>query len=142
MPPRAGYKGKVKIGATTVGGATTWNYSGDVRQMLDAGEFGQEGNVEIPGGFVGGDVTIQGNFLLDTDAGQQLLKTNYESGANITNLQLYLSETDSVYMELDNSTTPASYCNVTSYNSTSTEKAGIGKFTATLHVSGRMVPNP
>ena len=140
MTLKAGYKGRVKIGATTIGGVTTWSSSGAVREMLEDTEFGDEHKTFIPGQIEGGEITITGNYLMDEDTGQQLLKTNFDSGDPITNIMLYLSETDSFYMTPDDSTTPASYVTVTNYDSVDNDKSGVGTFTCTLKVSGKLKP--
>jgi len=140
MALKAGYKGKVKIGATTIGGATTWSYSGSTREMLEDTEFGDEHKTFIPGQIEGGEITISGNYLMDEDSGQQLLKTKYDSGDPITDVALYLSEADSFYMTPDDSTTPASYVTISSYDNVDNDKAGVGTFTCTMKVSGKLKP--
>jgi len=140
MAAKAGYKGKVKIGAVTIGGSTSWTYSGATRNMLPIDELGDEVITHIPGQIEGGEVTITGNYLMDTDAGQQLLKTRFDAGTQITDLLLYMSLTDAVYMTPDDTTTPASFATVTSYDNVGDEKSGVGTFTATLKVSGLLKP--
>lgn len=136
MTLKAGYKGKVKIGAVVIGGSTTWNYSGDVRNMLPKDEFGHEIITHIPGQIEGGDISIAGNYLMDEDTGQQLLKTRFDAGTQITDITLFLSLADNYYMTPDNTTTPASYATVTNYNAVGNDKSGVGTFTCTLKVSG------
>jgi len=140
MALKAGYKGKVKIGATTIGGSTTWSYSGSTREMLEDTEFGDEHKTFIPGQIAGGDITISGNYLMDEDTGQQLLKTDFDSGDPITNIALYLSETDVFYMTPDSTTTPASYVTITNYDNVNNDKSGTGSFTCTMKVSGKLKP--
>jgi len=140
MALKAGYKGKVKIGATTIGGSTTWSYSGATREMLEDTEFGDEHKTFIPGQIEGGEITISGNYLMDEDTGQQLLKTDFDSGDPITNIALYLSETDSFYMTPDSTTTPASYVTITNYDNVNNDKSGTGSFTCTMKVSGKLKP--
>lgn len=138
--PKAGYKGKVKIGAVVIAGSATWAYGGSVRTMLPTDEFGDEIVTEIPAQITGGEITITGNYLMDTDEGQQLLKTRFDSGDQITDIKLYISETDGIYHTPDDTTTPASYVTVTNYDNLSHDKSGVGTFTATLKVSGKMKP--
>lgn len=140
MTLKAGYKGKVKIGATTIGGSTAWSYSGAARELHEDTEFGDEHKTHIPGQIEGGEITISGNYLMFEDTGQQLLKTNFDSGAQITNVQLFISETDSIYMTLDDTTTPASYCTITNYDNVGNDKSGVGTFTCTMKVSGKLKP--
>jgi len=135
---RAGYKGRVKIGAVTIAGSATWAYGGSVRAMEDDSEFGDEHKTFVPLQIEGGEITITGNCLLLDDAGQQLLKTRFNAGSQITDLKLYIDESDSKYYEPDPTTTPASYVTVTKYDDVSHPKAGIMTFTATLKVSGKM----
>lgn len=140
MSLKAGYKGRVKIGGTAIGGSTTWAYSGSARTMLPDDEFGDEHLTFIPGQIEGGEITITGNYLMDEDTGQQLLKTDFDAGTSITNIMLYLSETDSFYMTPDDSTTPASFCTVTNYDNVGNDKSGVGTFTCTLKLSGKLKP--
>ena len=138
MTLKAGYKGKVLIGAVVIGGSTTWSNSGAVRVMLEDTEFGDEHLTHIPGQIEGGEITVTGNYLIDEDAGQQLLKTRFDSGAQITDLKLYLSLGDAFYQTPDSTTTPASFVTCTKYNNVDNDKAGIGTFNATFKVSGKM----
>lgn len=138
--PKAGYKGKVKIGAVTIAGSATWSYSGSVREMLPTDEFGDEIVTEIPGQITGGEVTITGNYLMSQDAGQQLLKTRFDAGTAMTDLYLYISETDSIYMMPDDTTTPASYATITNYDNVGHDKSGVGTFTCTVKISGKLKP--
>jgi len=140
MTLKAGYKGKVTIGAVTIGGSTTWNSSGATRTMLEDTEFGDEHNTHIPGQIEGGEVTISGNYLMDEDAGQQLLKTRFDAGTQITDLRLYVSTSDAFYLTPDATTTPASYCTITNYDAVANDRAGVGTFTCTLKISGKMRP--
>lgn len=138
--PKAGYKGAIYIGAVKVAGSATWAYGGSVRVMLPTDEFEDEIVTEIPGQITGGEITITGNYLLDSDAGQQLLKTKFDSGDPITDIKLYISKTDNIYHTPDDTTTPASYATVTNYDNLGHDKSGVGTFTATLKVSGKMKP--
>lgn len=134
--PKAAYKGKVKIGAVTIAGSATWNYSGDVRTMIPTPEFGDEIITHIPAQIEGGEITITGNFLEAQDEGQQLLKTRFRAGTGMTDLYLYISETDGIYMKPDDTTTPASFATITNYNTVTHESSGIGSFTCTIKISG------
>ena len=139
MALKAGYKGRIKIGATVVAGCATWSYSGDVREMLEDTEFGDEIKTHIPGQIEGGELSISGNFLIDEDSGQQLLKTRFDAGTQMTDLEAYLSETDSFYLTPDSATTPASFATCTSYLAVTNDKSGVGTFTATFKISGKML---
>lgn len=138
--PKAGYKGRVLIGAVVIAGSATWSYGGSVRTMLPTDEFADEIVTDIPGQITGGEVTVTGNYLQSQDAGQQLLKTRFDSGDPITDLKLYISETDGIYLEPDSTTTPASYTTVTNYDAVTHDKSGIGTFTCTMKVSGKLKP--
>jgi len=138
MTLKAGYKGKVLIGAVVIGGSTTWSNSGAVRAMLEDTEFGDEHLTHIPGQIEGGEITVTGNYLIDEDAGQQLLKTRFDSGEQITDIKLYLSQGDGFYQTPDPDTTPATYVTCTKYNNVDNDKAGVGTFNATFKVSGKM----
>ena len=138
--PKAGYKGKVKIGSVVIAGSAVWAYGGSVRTMLPTDEFGDEIITDIPLQITGGEVTITGNYLMSQDAGQQLLKTRFDSGDQITDLKLYESETDSTYLTPDNTTTPPSYVTVTNYDAVTHDKSGVGTFSCTMKVSGKLLP--
>lgn len=138
--PKAGYKGRVLIGAVVIAGSASWSYGGSVRTMLPTDEFGDEIVSDIPAQIVGGEVTITGNYLMSQDAGQQLLKTRFDSGDQITDLKLYISETDGIYLTPDNTTSPPSYVTVTNYDAVTHDKSGVGTFTCTFKVSGKLLP--
>lgn len=138
--PKAGYKGAIYIGSTKIGGGTTWNYPGSVRTMLPTDEFEDEIVTEIPGQITGAEVTITGHYLMSADAGQQLLKTKFDSGDPITDLMLYISKTDAIYLTPDDTTTPASYATVTNYDNVAHDKSGTGTFTCTIKISGKLKP--
>lgn len=138
--PKAGYKGDIYIGAVRIAGGATWAYGGSVRTMLPTDEFNDEIVTEIPGQITGGEITITGNYLMDSDAGQQLLKTYFDSGDQLTTIKLYISHTDGIYHTPDSTTTPASYVTVTNYDNITHDKSGVGTFTCTMKVSGKMSP--
>jgi len=138
MPPKAGYKGAVYIGAVKIGGSTTWGYGGSVRQMQAVDEFENEIVTDLPLQIVGGEITITGHYLQDSDAGQQLLATLFKSGAQITDIKLYTDKTNNIYKTPDDTTDPASYVTVVNYDNIGDDKSGTGTFTATLKVSGEM----
>ncbi len=138
--PKAGYKGRVKIGEVVIAGSATWSYGGNTRTMHPTDEFGDEIVTEIPLQITGGEITITGNFLQAQDAGQQLLKTRFDAGTAMTDLKLFISETDDVYMTPDDTTTPASYATITSWDAIAHDKSGVGTFTCTIKVSGKMKP--
>ncbi len=138
MTLKAGYKGKVLIGAVTIGGSTTWSNSGAVREMLEDTEFGDEHKTHIPGQIEGGEITVTGNYLIDEDTGQQLLKTRFDAGTQITDIKLYLSLGDAFYQTPDTTTTPPSFVTFTKYNNVDNDKSGVGTFNATFKVSGKM----
>lgn len=140
MAVKAGYKGAVYIGAVKIAGMATWGYSGTTLAMLPDDEFGDEHITHIAGQFDGGDITITGNYLMSEDAGQQLLKTKFDARIQITDVMLYLSHTDGQYMTPDNTTTPASFATITNYDAVGNDKSGVGTFTCTMKVSGKMKP--
>jgi len=140
MAVKSGYKGAVYIGAVKIGGSTTWGYSGSTRTMLPDDEFGDEIITHIPGQIEGGEITITGNYLMFEDTGQQLLKTRFDAGTGMTDVKLYISKTDDHYMTPDDSTTPASFFTISNYVNVSDDKSGVGTFTCTMKVSGKMKP--
>lgn len=140
MAVKAGYKGAVYIGAVKIAGMATWGYSGTTLAMLPDDEFLDEHITHIAGQFDGGDITITGNYLMSEDAGQQLLKTKFDARAQITDVMLYLSHTDSEYLTPDDTTIPASFATITNYDAVGNDKSGVGTFTCTMKVSGKMKP--
>lgn len=138
--PKAGYKGAVYIEGTKIGGGTTWSYSGSTRNMQPIDEFGDEIITHIPLQIEGGDISVTGNYLMNSDAGQQAVRVLFKSGDQITDLKLYVSYADTIYEWPDNSTSPASYVTVTNYDNIADDKSGIGSFTMTFKVSGILVP--
>ncbi len=138
--PKAGYKGKVQIGDVVIAGSATWSSAGSERTMIPTDEFGDEIITDIPGQITGGVITITGNFLVAQDAGQRLLKTRFDAGTQITDLKLYISKTDGVYMEPDSTSTPASFVTVVNCDAYEHDKSGIGTFTCTMKLSGLLKP--
>lgn len=138
--PKAGYKGAVYIGAQKVGGSTNWSYSGETRNMQDVDEFEEEDILSMPLQITGGEITIAGNCLMG-DAGQVLLETKFADKSEITDLKLYISKADNTYYTPDPAifmgTTP-SHCIVTSVRAVGDDKSGVGSFSATLKVNGRL----
>lgn len=141
MGAKKGYKGKVKIGSTVIGGCVEWSVTGATRTMEDDSEFGDEYQTFVPVQVVGGDITISGNYLQDEDVGQQLLMTKFKSGDAITDLKLYLDLDGDLYLTPDSTTTPASYVTVSKEPDYTLGKNGIGKFSVTFKVSGILKPN-
>lgn len=140
MAVKAGYKGAVYIGDVKIAGMATWGYSGTTLAMLPDDEFLDEHITHIAGQFDGGDITITGNYLMSEDAGQRLLKTKFDERAQITDVMLYLSYSEDQYMIPDNTTTPASFATITNYDAVGNDKSGVGTFTCTMKVSGKMKP--
>jgi len=134
MTVKAGYKGAVYIGGTKIGGSTTWSYSGETRNMQDIDEFEDEVVKQLPLQIVGGDIEITGNYLLDSDDGQKLLKTNFDAATEITDIKLYTDKDNGVYLTPDAS----SHCVVTNVNSVGNDKSGVGTFSCTIHVNGQL----
>lgn len=134
MTAKAGYKGAVWYGTDYKIGSGTWTYSGDTRNMQDIDEFQDEIVKQLPLQIVGGDITITGNYLVDSDAGQKQLKIDFDAATEITNLRLYTDKTNAIYM------TPkaGSHIIVTNVNNVGNDKSGVGTFSATLHVNGTL----
>jgi len=134
MTVKAGYKGAVYIGSTKIGGSTTWAYTGETRNMQDIDEFGEEIVKQLPLQIVGGDITITGHYLVHSDAGQKLLKTDFDAATEITDIRLSVDKNNGVWM------TPkaGSHVIVTNANNIGDDKSGVGSFSATLHVNGEL----
>ena len=82
MTVKAGYKGAVWYGTDYKIGSGTWTYSGETRNMQDKDEFQDEIIKQLPLQIVGGDITITGNYLVDSDAGQKQLKIDFGDGSD------------------------------------------------------------
>lgn len=140
MTVKAGYKGAVWYGTDYKVGSGTWTYSGETRNMQDIDQFQDEIVEQLPLQIVGGDITITGNYLVDSDAGQKQLKIDFDAMTKITNLRLYTDKTGTIYM------TPSatglnggqSHVVVTNVNNVGDDKSGVGTFSATLHVNGTL----
>jgi len=131
---KAGYKGAVYIGAVKIGGSTTWSYSGETRNMADVDEFQDEIIFQLPLQIVGGDITINGHYLLDSDAGQKLLTTLFKAATLIGNIRLFTDYANGIYLAPDAS----SHCVITNVQNVGDDKSGLGTFSATLHVNGQL----
>ncbi len=132
--PKAGYLAAAYYGAVKISGIGSWTYSGETRNMGDIDEFLDEEIKAIPLQIVGGDINLTGHYKLDTDAGQQLLDTAFKAGAEITTIKLYSDYANGKYMQI----VAGGYITVTNVNNLGVDKAGIGTYSATLHVSGQM----
>ncbi len=139
--PKAGYKGNVSYGDDSPKiGSGNWTYSGETRNMQDIDQFTDEVVAQLPLQIVGGDITITGNYLVDSDAGQKKLKVDFDAATPIVNLRLYTDKDNGVYM------TPSagglnggqSHVIVTNVNNVGDDKSGVGTFSATLHVNGTL----
>ena len=131
---KAGYKGAVYIGAVEIGGANSWTWGGMTRNMVEIDEFGTEIIKKQPLQRVGGDITINASYKLDSDAGQKLLQTRFDAATEITDIKLYTDYANNIYL------TPkaGSYCIVTNCNNVGDTSAGVGTITATLCVNGEL----
>jgi len=131
---KAGYKGRVYLGTVKVSGMAAWTYSGETRNMADIDEFGDEIIMQLPLQIVGGDIAINGHYLVDSDAGQKLLRTYFKAATPIADIKLFTDYTNNIYM------TPAagSHVIVTNVNNVGDDKSGVGTFSATLHVNGEL----
>lgn len=131
--PKAGYLAAAYYGAVKISGIGSWTYGGETRNMQDIDEFGEEIK-QLPLQKVGGDVTINGNYLVDTDAGQKALKTAFDAKTEITDLKLYTDYDNGIYL----APKAGSHVIVTNVNNTGVDSKGIGTFSATFHVNGEM----
>jgi len=131
---KAGYLAAAYLGAVKISGIGTWSYSGETRNMVDNDEFGDEYITQTPCQVVGGDISISGHYLVDTDAGQKAIKTAFDAKTASTDLKLYTDKDNNIYL------TPKAGSSVicTNVNNTGVDKAGVGTFSATWHVNGEL----
>lgn len=142
MAAKPGYKGRCKFGATAIAGMVTWTYTGESRAVEDDSEFGDTIKTFIPLQIEGGEVTLTGNFLADTDAGQQALRTYFVAGTEITDLRLYINEIGVLYFTPDSTTTPASFATITKVQDMAlNSKSGLMTITCTMKISGMLKIN-
>ncbi|KKN40053.1 hypothetical protein LCGC14_0737160 [marine sediment metagenome] len=132
--PKAGYLAAAYYGAVKISGIGSWTYGGETRNMGDIDEFLDEEVKGIPLQIVGGDIIVTGHYKLDSDAGQQLLDTAFKAGTAITTLKLYSDYVNGIYMQV----VAGGYVTVTNVNNLGVDKAGVGTYSVTLHVSGQM----
>jgi len=132
--PKAGYLAAAYYGATKISGIGNWTYAGETRNMADIDEFEDSIVKQLPLQIVGGDITINGHYLLDTDAGQKLLKTAFDAGTEITTLKLYTDKDNTIYL----SPKAGSHVIVTNVNNVGVDKSGVGTYSATFHVNGEL----
>ncbi len=134
--PKAGYLAAAYYGAVKISGIGNWTYGGETRNMADIDEFGST-VIQLPLQMVGGDVTVNGNYLVDTDAGQKALKTAFDAKTAITDLKLYTDYDNGIYL----APKAGSHVIVTNINNTGVDSKGIGTFSATFHVNGELEQN-
>ncbi len=140
MTVKAGHNAAVWYGTDYKIGVGNWTWDGGSRNMQAIDQFADEDIQEIPLQRSGGSITITGNYLVDSDAGQKQLKIDYDAGTEITNLRLYTDKTNSIYL------TPSatglnggqSHLIVTNTHNVSADKSSVGTFSATLRVNGTL----
>lgn len=140
MSVKAGYKAAFYIDDKKVSGLASWTYPGETVNMQDIDEFEKPDVEQIPLQMVGGDISISGMYLVDSDEGQQLLQTYMTGRTKVTNLKLYTDKSETIYLKLcaTGLNGGASYAYVTNCNNTGVDKSGVGTFNATLHVNGKL----
>ncbi len=134
---KAGKFASAYLGAVKISGIGNWTSSGKIRNMGDIDEFNDEIVKQIPLQIVGGDITLTGHYLLDTDAGQKAIDTAFDAGTEITDLKLYTDFDNGIYLGIK----AGGYATVTNTNNVGVDKAGVGTFTCTFHLSGVLEQN-
>lgn len=140
MTVKAGYKGAVWYGTDYKIGSGDWAYSGETRNMADIDQLGDEVVAQLPLQIVGGDITINGHYLVDSDEGQKQLKIDFDAATEIENLRLYTDKDGGIYLTPSATGLNGGQSNVivTNVNNTGVDKSGVGTFSATLHVNGSL----
>lgn len=92
-----GHRGKVTIGAVTVGSMNSWNLPGIENEMLEKPLFGEEWKQFEYGQGDGGEIQFSGFYDADDAAGQTILNGYAESKANCSNLRLYYGKLSSEF---------------------------------------------
>jgi len=135
MSLKAGYKGPVYIGDVKVAGLVTWTYSGETRNMHDIDELDPTEDYIKQKALrkVGGDIAGNGNYLVDSDPGQKLLKTYFDNGANC-DLRLYTDYDNGIYQRVKS----GGEIIITNVNNIGVDASGVGSFSFTGHVNGEL----
>ena len=138
--PKAGYKAAFYVDDVQVSGLTNWTYPGETVNMLPVDQFEDTDIEEIPGQMVGGVITISGSYLVDSDEGQKLLETYKNARTKVTDIKLYTDKNATIYLKLcaTGLNGGASHAIVTNCNNTGVDSSGVGTFSATLKVNGRL----
>lgn len=131
MSFRKGKDCKVTVGANSIIGMGTWEISGRDVEMLETTEFGDQYTTMTPGIKSGGQISFSGLLDPDDSTGQTVLQTAWENGTDVTNLRAYIDNTS--YYEANQTGTPSSYVNITSFD-ISTDKNAL----ATISFSGTL----
>jgi len=135
--PKQGFFGRVELVGGQSLGTTNWSMSGGGRTPLAIDEQRDDGKMYyLPGQLEGGDITLSGFCMIHDDAGQQMLHDYKVSGDPITDIKLYIDKVSGTYY------TPSAgdYVTVSTADTITSDKAGIASYTATLKVSGVLVP--
>lgn len=101
---KAGYAGKVTLGANKVLGMGVWSWSGHNVDLLEDVEFTDDYDDFIYGLLHCGKVSFNGNYKKDDTQGQDLLRSAMINRSNLTDIRFYV---DSVSYYTPNSTTAA-----------------------------------
>jgi len=135
MSTGAAYKGKLALGANTVGSVNKWALNGMVNDTIDATVFADEFKKFVTGQGNGGKVTFSGFFDAADTSGQTALRTVWVNKTTLAtgttnDPRLYYSATG--YLELSAS----AECLVEEMSIGEADISGMVPFSATLQVSG------
>lgn len=129
----AGYKGKIEVGGTEVGGMFAWNYDGESRDMEDIVEYGDAQVHREPTLVHAGDIACQGNVKYG-DAGVALLEAAFTAATKYAPDAIKFYIDDTKYM----TPTTGSTVVCTKIHSVDHNASGIAKVEIGFAVDGAM----
>ena len=125
---------------TTVLGLSTWGYSGQSREIIEApATFAADFKERFAGVIAGGDVEVTGNFL-GVDTGQTFLRSAFNAATSLTDIRFYMN--DSYYYRPSPTTSPVSSVMVSKMDDVGQDASGVGSMAFTCAVNGILILVP
>ena len=142
---KAGYLAKVELSSgNEILGASSFSYTGESRDMHESTHFDSSGyKIDTPLMITGGEITVTGDFRLNDLTGQEAVKSNFASGAELRDFRLYIDQSSYYIPDPDlfsAEAIPGSYVTITkSPTNISFDTAGVGTMEFTAKVTGALV---
>jgi len=131
----AAKKAKVALGIDKIVGMGNWSFPGFTTEMIEDIEFEDEFDHVVPGIGSYGTITVSGNYDPTDADGQAALYTAWKNKTKITNLRLYLTNSEK-YWTPDTTGDAASGVYIETYGAITFDRADLGKFEFTARVTG------